>query len=418
MASPSSSWRGSTPPRSAPPSWPTSGARVIKVESADRRPPSLPEPTSASSRGQGGRGQGEHRRRLPDARGHGRSFTSSWPVPTSSCATTASRTAWRSGTTTRAWPPPTRTRCTCTPRRTDPMGPYTTRPAFAPTMGVAAGHRAYQLGWEHALGRTEPDHLRRGAREQLAAISAPTAEARPTTPTPRRRWSSAPAMLLGLLARQRTGQGQYLETTMLCSNAYVVSDEFFDYRRQAARPLTTTRTAPDPSTASTRPARAGCSWPRRWSGTGISCGEALAAVTGTDPLDDPRFETAAGRDEGGSRTGGHAGRSLRVPGCSRVGAALVPLGVACVEVNDGSFSDFTINEPDAWSTTASSQRWSTPCSGATAGMGPSCSLSGAPGTPGPGCLVGQHTRPILAELGYTEAQMADLRARGVVAWPD
>jgi crotonobetainyl-CoA:carnitine CoA-transferase CaiB-like acyl-CoA transferase len=33
----------------------------------------------------------------------------------------------------------------------------------------------------------------------------------------------------------------------------------------------------------------------------------------------------------------------------------------------------------------------------------------------PGCLLGQHTDRILAELGYEEAAIADLRKRGVVA---
>ncbi len=106
-------------------------------------------------------------------------------------------------------------------------GPYTTRPAFAPTMGVAAGHRGYQLGWETALEHRQAVTFEEG-REQLADINR-----RYGGPTNNADAASAlvvgTSLLLGLLARQRTGQGQYLETTMLCSNAYVVSDEFFDY---------------------------------------------------------------------------------------------------------------------------------------------------------------------------------------------
>ena len=106
-------------------------------------------------------------------------------------------------------------------------GPYTTRPAFAPTMGVAAGHRAYQLGWERALDQRDPITFDEG-RDRLAAMRL-----RSGGPTNNADAASAlvvgTGLLLGLLARQRTGQGQYLETTMLCSNAYVVSDEFFDY---------------------------------------------------------------------------------------------------------------------------------------------------------------------------------------------
>ncbi len=33
-------------------------------------------------------------------------------------------------------------------------------------------------------------------------------------------------------------------------------------------------------------------------------------------------------------------------------------------------------------------------------------------------MLGQHTREILAELGYDDATVADYQARGVVSWPD
>jgi crotonobetainyl-CoA:carnitine CoA-transferase CaiB-like acyl-CoA transferase len=39
--------------------------------------------------------------------------------------------------------------------------------------------------------------------------------------------------MLGLIARERTGRGQYVETTMLCSAAYILSDDEVQY---AGRP--------------------------------------------------------------------------------------------------------------------------------------------------------------------------------------
>jgi crotonobetainyl-CoA:carnitine CoA-transferase CaiB-like acyl-CoA transferase len=33
-------------------------------------------------------------------------------------------------------------------------------------------------------------------------------------------------------------------------------------------------------------------------------------------------------------------------------------------------------------------------------------------------MVGQHTREILAELGYDEAAIDGFRAKGIVSWPD
>ena len=37
---------------------------------------------------------------------------------------------------------------------------------------------------------------------------------------------------------------------------------------------------------------------------------------------------------------------------------------------------------------------------------------------GPPPIVGQHTAELLEELGYTGAQMDELKAGGVVYWPD
>jgi crotonobetainyl-CoA:carnitine CoA-transferase CaiB-like acyl-CoA transferase len=33
-------------------------------------------------------------------------------------------------------------------------------------------------------------------------------------------------------------------------------------------------------------------------------------------------------------------------------------------------------------------------------------------------LLGQHTRAVLAEIGYGAAQIEDLKARGVIAWTE
>ena len=40
------------------------------------------------------------------------------------------------------------------------------------------------------------------------------------------------------------------------------------------------------------------------------------------------------------------------------------------------------------------------------------------GRAGPGPLKGQHTRPILSELGYTDEQVHDLKQRKVVDWEE
>jgi crotonobetainyl-CoA:carnitine CoA-transferase CaiB-like acyl-CoA transferase len=95
---------------------------------------------------------------------------------------------------------------------------------------------------------------------------------------------------------------------------------------------------------------------------------------------------------------------------------LVPHDVACVEVSDGPFSEFTINDPTMVDNGFTAEV-DHPMFGRHRRHGPIVTLSETPGSVGPGCLVGQHTRQILGELGYTEDQMADLRQRGIVGWP-
>ena len=294
-------------------------------------------------------------------------------------------------------------------------GPYTTRPAFAPTMGVAAGHRGYQLGWERALEHRQSITFEAG-QEQLAAINL-----RNGGPTNNADAASAlvvaTGMLLGLLARQRTGQGQYLETTMMCSNAYVVSDQFFDYDGK-------TPTAHHDENGigplyRLYPALAGWVFlaaPRDADWDELR--QALATVTGADVLgDDPRFATPADRAGHGPELAAALAAIFSSRPAADWEARLVPQGVACVEVSRGPFSEFTINDPTMVDNGFVAEV-EHPLFGRHHRHGPIVTMASTPGTPGPGCLVGQHTRRILSELGYTDDQMAEWRDRHIVAWPE
>ena len=43
------------------------------------------------------------------------------------------------------------------------------------------------------------------------------------------------ACLMGLYARQRTGKGQYIVSTMIAANGYANADDFFDYEGKPTR---------------------------------------------------------------------------------------------------------------------------------------------------------------------------------------
>ena len=96
---------------------------------------------------------------------------------------------------------------------------------------------------------------------------------------------------------------------------------------------------------------------------------------------------------------------------------LVPYDVACVEVSRTPLSEFTISNP-AMVDNGFVAEVDHPMFGRHLRHGPIVTLSKTPGVAGPGCLVGEHTRKILGDLGYAEEQIDDLGRRGVVAWAD
>lgn len=83
-------------------------------------------------------------------------------------------------------------------------GPDSKRAAFNPTMGAFSGNSVFQSGEGNIpKGDQSPD--------PIAGSGVAT------------------GIMLGLAARLRTGEGQYIETSMVVSNVYCNSDDAFDY---------------------------------------------------------------------------------------------------------------------------------------------------------------------------------------------
>ncbi len=103
-------------------------------------------------------------------------------------------------------------------------GPDATRPAFHPIAGATAGNAMRQAG----AGHPPPDsaglpieELKHEAWRMLRANEA--------NPDVNAAIAAATALLLGLQARDATGRGQELMTTMIASNMYANSDELIQY---------------------------------------------------------------------------------------------------------------------------------------------------------------------------------------------
>ncbi len=103
-------------------------------------------------------------------------------------------------------------------------GPDASRPAFHPIAGAIAGNAMRQAGAGHppANSRDLPlADLKHEAWRMLAANEA--------NPDVNAAIAAATALLLGLHARDQSGAGQSLMTTMIASNMYANSDELIAY---------------------------------------------------------------------------------------------------------------------------------------------------------------------------------------------
>jgi crotonobetainyl-CoA:carnitine CoA-transferase CaiB-like acyl-CoA transferase len=302
-------------------------------------------------------------------------------------------------------------------------GPYTLRPAFAPTMGVAAGHRAYQLGWPSALRHSEALSFEEGMermRAQRTNSGGPTANADAAAAM-----VVGSAMLLGLIAKQRSGTGQYLETSMLCSNAYVVSDDFLDYDGKSVESHhdengvnALYRLYPAAEGWVFLAAPLASDWPRL--ATALRTGADGTSADGDAAVDisaDDRFATPEQRVEHDAALAEAIGAVLATRGAAEWETAFAAHDVALAEVNQGSFSEFTISS-DVVRDNGFVAEVTHPLFGRHLRHAPIVTFSETPGEARPACLVGQHTRAILRELGYGDDAALALRERGIVGWSD
>jgi crotonobetainyl-CoA:carnitine CoA-transferase CaiB-like acyl-CoA transferase len=292
-------------------------------------------------------------------------------------------------------------------------GPSSRRPAYAPTLGAIAGTSAYQLGWRRALTDDRALDFAEGKRlyGQLRRANGVTGNADATAAL-----GVGTALLLGLVARRRTGHGQALQTSMICTNAYALSDDFIDYEGKPERPL------PDAELlgmgALYRLYRASEGWvflACPLAGEWEALCRALHAATGgaVDLAADPRFATDLGRRDHDAALAAALTRCFGQRPAGAWEALLTGADVACVAVSEEPFSHFTIASP-VMCDNGFVAEVEHPVFGKHLRHGPVVSLSRTPGVVGPAPLTGQHTRALLAELGYDDGEIAALEQRGVV----
>ena len=223
------------------------------------------------------------------------------------------------------------------------------------------------------------------------------------------------ALLLGLVARERTGRAQSMLTSMICSTSWANSAQMIRYAGKPDGPH------PDPLLYGMNalyrlyPAAEGwvfvaCIQDDEWS----AFAEILDASAGAADLrlaNDSRFASADARRANDAALAEAIGRALgELPAveweqlCAERDAPCVALTTDAM--HDVALEHATMLDNDFVDTVES------PIYGEYPRLGPLVRLSVTPGLSRPGCSLGQHTRAVLEELGYSEERIAALETAG------
>ena len=289
-------------------------------------------------------------------------------------------------------------------------GPYSHRPSMAPIAGAVSGGGVAQMGRD---AFPPPDQSM--SIDDIATVARQLKRANDGTADHNTAMVNAVGLVLGLYARERTGKAQYVESTMIAANAYANVDDFYWHEGKQPRALPDSNGYGLHALYRLYPAKSGwvflaCPFEDEW--------EALCrTIDRTDLLDDPRFATLEMREEHDDALADELARVFAGKDPLYWEQLLTAADVACVKAEDRGMYFFFNEDPHVRENGLLTQV-EAPRYGEFWRYSPVVDFSDSSGRAGPGPLKGQHTRPLLRELGYTDEQIHDLKQRTVVDWEE
>ena len=289
-------------------------------------------------------------------------------------------------------------------------GPYSHRPSMAPIAGAVSGGGVAQMGRD-----SFPPREQQMTVDEIIAVSQQLKRANDGTADHTTAMVNSVGLVLGLYARERTGKAQYVESTMIAANAYANADDFYWHQDKLPRRLPDRDGYGLDALYRLYRAKSGwvflaCPFEEEW--------QALCKTIGRpDLLEDTRFSTRTAREKHDDAL---------IEELTGVFSAKEPLeweklladaDVACVKAEDRGMYHF-FNEDrhvreNGFLTQVEATRH-----GEFWRYTPVVGFSETEGKAGPAPLRGEHTRPVLKELGYTDDQIRDYKKRGIVDWEE
>jgi crotonobetainyl-CoA:carnitine CoA-transferase CaiB-like acyl-CoA transferase len=221
-----------------------------------------------------------------------------------------------------------------------PSGPYAHRPIYAGVASALAGQVV-----RHAGNWIDPDLTRSLDTAEAQAVVLPRLRG-PIDGDANAALAVLSTLALGVYHQKRTGEGQFLSTSMIAGNALAYADDFNTFKGKDPLPVA------DPDFhglhALYRLYEAQTGWVFV-AAPGQHDWEALASGIGrNDLLADPRFADLESRRDSDEQLIGELSRTFASRGAGEWEEQLVPMGIAVVNACEGTYSEFTCTERPEW----------------------------------------------------------------------
>ena len=225
----------------------------------------------------------------------------------------------------------------------------------------------------------------------------------------------ATGIILGLRARDLTGKGQPVHITMLNANAWANADEYYDHANRP--PLARPDEEIHGLHALYRLYRCregwvflGCLFQDEWE---TFC----RTVQRGDLLADRRFSTREARQANDEALSTEIAGILAGRTAAEWEEVLIKADIGCVRADEALAGEFYADHPHA-KANALSVEVEHPLVGTYLRYGGLVEFSLTPGLYRTATQIGQHTKPLLREIGYDDQHIEDLGRRGIVQWAD
>ena len=289
-------------------------------------------------------------------------------------------------------------------------GPYSHRPSMHPIPGAVCGGAMAQLGRDIL-----PPPERDITIDEIMEVSRKLGRANDSTADQNSSMAISVGMLLGLYARERLGRAQYIEGTLLGGNAYANVEDFFWHQGKPQRLVPDAQGYGLNALYRLYPARNGwvflaCPLEEEW--------RALGTIIGRqDLLEDPRFSTRQSRERHDDALAQELEQVFATKDALEWEKLLTVADVACVKAEDRGMYQFYDDDPHVRENRFTTEV-ETPRLGTFWRHSPILRFSHSKSKVGPGPLKGEHTKAILQELGYSDAETSELKERRIIDWEE